>query len=73
MDDDIRAAVQAWIKKAESDLLTAQILIYGENKHFDTGVYHCQQAAEKSLKDYLTYLNIPFQRHTISIFCLLFV
>ena len=40
--------------QGKSDLATAQILIHGEERHLDTGVYHCQQAVEKSLKAFLT-------------------
>lgn len=45
---------RAWVAKAESDLATARILIHGDEKHYDTGAYHCQQAAEKILKAWLT-------------------
>ena len=34
-----------WLAKAHSDLATARLLIDGQEKHFDTGSYHCQQAA----------------------------
>jgi HEPN domain-containing protein len=27
----------------------------GEEPYLDTAVYHCQQAAEKAIKAYLTY------------------
>ena len=33
--------------KVNLDLSTARILIQGNQPHFDTGSYHCQQAAEK--------------------------
>jgi hypothetical protein len=44
----------AWLAKAESDLATARLLIIGEEPYFDTGCYHCQQAADKAIKAWLT-------------------
>lgn len=52
--------VQAWIDKASSDLETAEILIEGFRQRLDTGVYLCQQAAEKMLKALLTATDIAF-------------
>lgn len=42
----------AWLKKADSDLLSAKKLIKFDNETLDTAVYHTQQAAEKALKAY---------------------
>lgn len=53
---------RAWMAKARSDLATARILINGEEKHLDTGSYHCQQAAEKALKAWLTANEIVFPK-----------
>jgi len=39
----------------------------GDEPFLDTAVYHCQQAAEKALKAYLTLKDAPFQRFTIKI------
>jgi HEPN domain-containing protein len=49
-----------WLAKARSDLATAHLLIKGEEKHLDTGSYHCQQAAEKALKAWLTRQEVVF-------------
>jgi len=57
-----RQAANAWIFKAKSDLDSARLLITGNERHLDTGSYHCQQAAEKSLKAWLTLHEIPFQK-----------
>lgn len=54
--------VSQWIEKAESDFATARILIFGEEKHLDTGVYHCQQTIEKSLKAFLTFHDATFSK-----------
>ena len=51
-EDDFRA----WIKKAESDLKTAEhTLTLKENCPFDTVCFHAQQCAEKYLKALLVY------------------
>ncbi len=51
-----------WIKKAQNDLKSARKLISGDDPILDTAVYHTQQCAEKSLKAYLTYQQIPFAK-----------
>lgn len=53
---------QAWMAKARSDLATARLLIHGGEKHLDTGSYHCQQAAEKALKAWLTAQEVLFPK-----------
>lgn len=50
--------IKLWLLKAESDLRTAQILIKDENPPTDSICFHAQQAVEKLLKAYLTYLDI---------------
>jgi hypothetical protein len=52
----------AWMTKARSDLATARLLIEGQEKYLDTGSYHCQQAAEKALKAWLTAQEIIFPK-----------
>jgi len=52
----------AWLTKARSDLAVARILIHGAEKHFDTGSYHCQQAAEKAFKGWLTAKEVIFPK-----------
>lgn len=49
--------VGLWLRKAESDLDSARVLL--ERGLADTGVYHCQQAAEKALKAYLAWRETP--------------
>lgn len=53
---------RAWMAKARSDMATARLLIHGEEKHLDTGSYHCQQAAEKALKAWLTAQEVVFPK-----------
>jgi len=62
-----KALVKAWLDKAESDLGAARALILGPERYLDSGAYHCQQAAEKSLKATLTFHDIPFPKtHNLS-------
>jgi HEPN domain-containing protein len=47
--------VQAWLLKAQTDLLSARRLAAGDDPLYETAVYHCQQAAEKAVKAYLVF------------------
>ncbi|HEY5895155.1 MAG TPA: HEPN domain-containing protein [Chthoniobacterales bacterium] len=60
-------AARVWLAKAESDLATARLLIEGNQKHLDTGSYHCQQAGEKAVKAWLTVQGTIFPKtHNIN-------
>jgi HEPN domain-containing protein len=61
MNDKI-ASVKRWIEKADHDLGTAQVTYLYIPKYRDTIAFHCQQAAEKYLKGFLLFLDIPFNR-----------
>lgn len=54
MTDSRTQLVAAWWAKAEEDLAVASLLIRDEKRLLSAGVYHCQQAAEKALKAWLT-------------------
>jgi HEPN domain-containing protein len=70
MDEAKRQWVRAWMRKASSDLQTAGILARPESAHPDTGVYHCQQAAEKSVKAFLAFADIPIKKtHEVDELC----
>ena len=43
-----------WVAKAKNDLLNADNNLRAEQIPYDTVCFHCQQAAEKLLKAYLT-------------------
>jgi HEPN domain-containing protein len=62
MDEAKRKWVSAWLRKALSDLQTAEILGRPDSEHHDTGVYHCQQAAEKAIKAFLAFTNCPIEK-----------
>jgi len=54
---DSRLEVQQWLLKSRSDLESARVLF--ERELYDTAVYHCQQSAEKALKAYLAWCELP--------------
>lgn len=59
---------RAWLAKAHSDLATARLLITGSERYLDTGSYHCQQAAEKAIKCWLTAHEVIFiKTHSLEI------
>ncbi|MFA7346066.1 MAG: HEPN domain-containing protein [Terrimicrobiaceae bacterium] len=62
MTPDYAEVVASWLAKAKSDLDTASVLIRGAELHLDTGSYHCQQAAEKALKAWLTSRKQEFRK-----------
>ena len=53
---------RAWLHKARNDLRSAQILVSHDEPVFDTAAFHCQQAAEKALKEFLTSESIHFEK-----------
>lgn len=48
--------------KALHDLQNARIVSRDKNGPLDTAIYHCQQAAEKSLKAWLVWTNVEFNK-----------
>jgi HEPN domain-containing protein len=62
MDQAKRELVQAWLIKARNDLETAhQIGMFPEG-HLDIAIYHCQQAAEKVIKAFLSFHDHELER-----------
>ena len=49
--------VRRWVKKADNDLKAAEHLIQFEEPLTDIISFHCQQAVEKYLKAYLTFVD----------------
>jgi HEPN domain-containing protein len=62
MDNSAVELSRAWLRKAHSDLHTARQIGGLPDGHLDAGIYHCQQAAEKSLKGYLLFRGKPFEK-----------
>ena len=55
MHEEKRTEVRNRLIKSQHDLGSARRLMEGDEPYLDTAVYHCQQAAEKALKAFLTY------------------
>lgn len=62
MSKESEELAQSWLRKAGSDLASAHRLAEGGNPLLDTAAYHCQQAAEKALKSWLSAEEIPFPK-----------
>jgi len=62
MNDETRAEVRNWLRKAQGDLGAAVVLKDADPQRLDISVYHCQQAAEKAIKAWLVSREIPFAK-----------
>jgi HEPN domain-containing protein len=60
--DDATDDVKQWLIRSQRDLKVAAVLLKSQESLFDAVVYHCQQAAEKALKAYLTYQRVSFRK-----------
>ena len=59
--DPVRIAeARPWFVKADHDLRAAGVLLAATPPLLGEAAYHCQQAAEKSLKGYLSWHDRPF-------------
>ena len=68
MADATAAEAKAWLVKAWRDLETARRAAAGDPPFYDVAVYHCQQAAEKSVKAYLVYHRKSYEKtHDIEV------
>lgn len=54
--------IDRWVSKAEKDLLAAEHELSFPDAVAESICFHCQQSAEKFLKAYLVFLDIPFVR-----------
>jgi len=68
MTGKVTITVKEWFSSAHEDLMVAQVLHQlNPEKYLRTTTFHCQQAAEKSIKGYLSYKKIKFEKiHVIS-------
>jgi HEPN domain-containing protein len=62
MDEPLRELVRDWLTRAHHDLRSARALASLEDPLLDTAIYHCQQAAEKSVKAWLQSNDDPFPK-----------
>ena len=53
---------KAWLTKAVQDLRRVEILLAAAPADVEGALYHCQQAAEKAFKGFLTWHDVPFRR-----------
>jgi HEPN domain-containing protein len=53
---------QAWLEKAVQDLHSAKWLLSSPDALYNAVGFHCQQAAEKTLKAFLTWQDEPFEK-----------
>ncbi len=64
------AFAKEWLEKAATDRDAAARLMAGDRPLLDTAAFHCQQAAEKTLKGFLVYHNEPFEKiHDLGKLC----
>lgn len=54
--------INEWFEKADHDLSSAKIIYIHIPENSDVIGFHCQQAVEKYLKGYLSYLEIEFKK-----------
>lgn len=52
--------IQGWFKKAESDLIAAEVTLNIKQDDFFIAAFHAQQAAEKFLKAFLVWRQVPY-------------
>jgi HEPN domain-containing protein len=61
--DPVRTVdARAWLAKAAQDLRRVEILLAAEPPDVEGALFHCQQAAEKAIKGFLTWHDMPFRR-----------
>jgi HEPN domain-containing protein len=62
MDEPKRELVRDWLTRASHDLRSSRALASLDDPLLDTAIYHCQQAAEKSVKAWLQWIDDPFPK-----------
>lgn len=62
MEPEKAEEVRAWLQKAANDLRGADIDLAASPPLIEDAVFHCQQAAEKALKGFLTAHDRVFRK-----------
>lgn len=62
MDEATYELTRTWLVKARNDLGAARKLASGPGAYPDAAIYHCQQAAEKAIKGFLTFHSQRFEK-----------
>jgi HEPN domain-containing protein len=65
MQPDALAEARAWLQKASNDLRGADIDLAASPPLLEDALFHCQQAAEKSMKGFLASTTTPSRKPTI--------
>ena len=58
----MKRATKEWVRKAEDDYQTAELLALSSEPLHDQRCFHCQQAAEKYLKALLEELGLSVEK-----------
>ena len=63
LPEEAKAAdARAWLSKAQTDIRSAEHAMEAPTPFLEDTAFHCQQAAEKSLKAFLTWHDAPFRK-----------
>jgi HEPN domain-containing protein len=62
MDEATHELTRTWLIKARTDLGAARKLGSGPEPYLDAAIYHCQQAAEKAIKGFLTFHGQRYEK-----------
>ena len=62
MDEALAQLTREWLTKAAHDLHAARIVGAAPDGPLDAAIFHCQQAAEKVLKGWLTASDVSFEK-----------
>ncbi len=62
LDPGYVAEVRAWLQRAVTDLRAAELASNADPPLLDVAVFHCQQAAEKAVKGFLTWNRTRFAK-----------
>ena len=62
LDPACAAEVHAWLTKVSADLRAAEHDLAADPPLLEDSLFHCQQAAEKTLKAFLTSRNTSFRK-----------
>jgi HEPN domain-containing protein len=54
--------VKSWFRKANQDLRLAKLVFATQPDLLETGVFHCQQAAEKAMKGFLSFHKVRLEK-----------
>ena len=57
-----RAEGKEWLYKGSNDLISARVLLEHEPPLLETACFHCQQAVEKTLKAFLVWKGVRFEK-----------